>query len=120
MSGITLMKILIITGELASPLVHDASLKTDHDIRVHVVNTPIAAFLTPQKIIQELRTLPEKELKTVDMIITPGLIRKDISPITKEIGIPAYKGSTDAAYLDIVLEMVENLDLSTKSLPTNS
>lgn len=114
MSGITLMKILIITGELASPLVHDASLKTDHDIRVHVVNTPIAAFLTPQKIIQELRTLPEKELKTVDMIITPGLIRKDISPITKEIGIPAYKGSTDAAYLDIVLEMVENLDLSTK------
>ena len=93
MSGIILMKILIITGELASPIVHDVSLKTNHDILVHVVNTPIAAFLTPKKIIQELRTLPEKELKSVDMIITPGLIRKDVSPVSKEIGIPTYKGS---------------------------
>src|SRR5690606_32908562 len=40
--------------------------------------------------------------------------RKDVSPIEEEIGIPAYKGSTDAADLDIVLEMVDKLDLSTK------
>jgi dihydropteroate synthase-like protein len=108
------MKILIITGELASPLVHSASLKSDHEVQVHVVKTPIAAFLTPKKMIGELRTLPENELKSVDMIITPGLIRKDVSPITEELGIPAYKGSTDAADLDIVLEMVDKLDLSPK------
>ena len=108
------MKILIITGEIASSLVHDVSLKSDHDVMVHVVNIPIAAFLTPKKMIHELRTLPEKELKSVDMIITPGLIRKDVSPVAEKIGIPTYKGSTDAADLDIVLEMVDKLDLSTK------
>lgn len=108
------MKILIITGELASSLVHNASLKTDHDVKVHVVKTPIAAFLTLKKMIKELRTLPDKQLKSLDMIITPGLIRKDVSPITEETGIPTYKGSTDAADLDIVLEMVDKLDLSTK------
>jgi len=108
------MNILIITGELASNLVKDASLKSDHNVKVHVVKTPIAAFLTPKKIIAELRTLPVKELKSQDMILTPGLIRKDVSPITEKIGIPTYKGSTDAADLDIVLEMVDKLDLSTK------
>lgn len=108
------MKILIITGELASSIVHDASLKSDHDVQVHVVKTPIAAFLTPNKMIDELRSLPADELRSVEMIITPGLIRKDVSPITQELGISAYKGSTDAADLDIVLEMVEKLDLSTK------
>ena len=108
------MKILIITGELASNLVHHASLKSDHDVQVHVVKTPIAAFLTPNKIINELHALPEKEISSLDMIITPGLIRKDVSPIKEEIGIPTYKGSTDAADLDIVLEMVDKLELSTK------
>ncbi|OPX60854.1 MAG: methyltetrahydrofolate:corrinoid/iron-sulfur protein methyltransferase [Methanobacterium sp. PtaB.Bin024] len=108
------MKIIIITGELASSLVHGASLKSEHDVQVHVVNTPIAAFLTPKKMIEELQALPANELESVDMIITPGLIRKDVSPIEEEIGIPAYKGSTDAADLDIVLEMVDKLDLSTK------
>ncbi len=108
------MKILIITGELASSIVKDAALKSDHDVQVHVVKTPIAAFLTPNKMIRELKTLSEKELKSVDMILTPGLIRKDVSPIQEETGIPAYKGSTDAADLGIVLEMADKLDLSSK------
>ena len=108
------MKILIITGELASNLVKEASLKSDHDVQIHVVKTPIAAFLTPKRIIAELRTLPASEIETLDMILTPGLIRKDVSIITDEMGVPAYKGSTDAADLDIVLEMVDKLDLSTK------
>jgi Dihydropteroate synthase and related enzymes len=108
------MKILIITGELASNLVKEASLKSDHDVQVHVVKTPIAAFLTPKRIIAELGTLPARELESQDMILTPGLIRKDVSPISDKFGIPTYKGSTDAADLDIVLEMVDKLDLSTK------
>ena len=48
------MKVLIITGKLASPLVKRESTKSKHDICVHVVNTPIAAFLTPNKIVEEL------------------------------------------------------------------
>ena len=48
------MKVLIITAKLASTLVKRESAKSKHDIRVHVVNTPIAAFLTPKKIFGEL------------------------------------------------------------------
>ncbi|NYB52997.1 MAG: dihydropteroate synthase-like protein, partial [Methanobacteriaceae archaeon] len=69
---------------------------------------------TPKRIIRELQKIPEQELQSVDMIITPGLIRKDVSPVYEEMGIPTYKGSTDASDLDIVLEMVDKLDLSTK------
>ncbi len=42
------MKVLIITANLASKLVKKESNKSNHEIYVHVVNTPIAAFLTPK------------------------------------------------------------------------
>lgn len=60
-----------------------------------MVDTPIAAFLTPNKIVRELENLENSSedqgaqdmkeihegsfnLKTLDMILTPGLIRKDV------------------------------------------
>jgi dihydropteroate synthase-like protein len=124
------MKILIITAKLASNLVKRESTKSNHDIRVHVVNTPIAAFLTPKKIVGELEKhdingvydgrssnksddLHNKfDLKSYDIILTPGLIRKDVSYVTDKTSIQTYKGPTDAADLAIVLEMIDKLDMS--------
>ena len=48
------MKVLIVTAKLASSLVKMESTKSEHDVHVHIVNTPIAAFLTPKKIVEEL------------------------------------------------------------------
>jgi len=124
------MNVLIVTAKLASTLVKRESAKSKHDIRVHVVNTPIAAFLTPRKIVGELENhdingvskedpstkhgdLQDKfDLKSYDIILTPGLIRKDVSYITDKTGIETYKGPTDAADLAIVLEMIDQLDMS--------
>jgi dihydropteroate synthase-like protein len=124
------MKVLIITAKLASPLVKMESTKSEHDVHVHVVKTPIAAFLTPKKIVEELKKLDinrrtkedsdvelnnfEKkfDLKSFEIIITPGLIRKDVSYVKQETGIETYKGPKDAADLAIVLEMIDKLDLS--------
>ena len=124
------MKVLIVTAKLASTLVKRESAKSKHDIRIHVVNTPIAAFLTPKKIVGELEihdlnsVYPDKssnnnkdfedkfDLKSYDIILTPGLIRKDVSYITDKTGVKTYKGPTDAADLAIVLEMIDKLDLS--------
>jgi len=124
------MKVLIVTAKLASTLVKRESAKSKHDIRVHVVNTPIAAFLTPKKIVGELenhdingiyndesstryKDLDGRfDLKSYDMILTPGLIRKDVSYITDKTGVKTYKGPADAADLAIVLEMIDQLDLS--------
>lgn len=108
------MKILIVTGKLASKLVKKVSNQSKHEIKVHIVETPIAAFLTPSKIIEELKKLKEDYLESMDMIITPGLIRKDVSPVGEKTGIPTYKGPKDAADLGIILEMMEKLELSPK------
>ena len=124
------MNVLIITAKLASALVKRESTKSKHNIQVYVVNTPIAAFLTPKRIVGELenhdinrvynggssnrnKDFDDKfDLKSYDMILTPGLIRKDVGYITDKTGIPTYKGPTDAADLAIVLEMIDKLDLS--------
>ena len=38
------MKVLIITGKLAESTVRQASSVSDHEVHVHVVEIPIAAF----------------------------------------------------------------------------
>jgi len=107
------MKVLIVTGNLASSTVKKVSNKSNQEVHVHTINTPIAAFLTPNKILEEIKNLPH--LDSMDMIITPGLIRKDVGEIESETGIPTYKGSTSAADLNIVLDMAEELKLSSKT-----
>lgn len=110
------MKVIIITGKLAESLVKKVSDSSKQDVFVHVVNTPIAAFLTPKKISNEVKSLESHHsinLDEMDMIIIPGLIRKDAKIIREETGIPAYKGPTDAADLQIVLDALDKLELST-------
>ena len=107
------MKILIITGKLASSLVKKVSSQSKHEIFVYTMKTPIAAFLTPQKIIRDIKC-NVNFLKSIDIIITPGLIRKNVRPIQDEIGIPTYKGPIEAADIPVVLELIEKLDLSSQ------
>ncbi|MDI6724639.1 MAG: dihydropteroate synthase-like protein [Methanobacterium sp.] len=109
------MKVLIVTGKLASKAVINASKKSKQDTHVYTIDTPIAAFLTPKKILKEIKTLEDPELNSFDMIITPGLIRKDVREIELKTGIPTYKGSTSAADLNIVLDMADELELSSKT-----
>lgn len=108
------MKVLIITGKLAESTVRKAASDSDHEVHVHVVEIPIAAFLTPRRIISEISKMNFSESDKPDIIIIPGLIPKDARIINDETGIPAYKGPTDAADLPIVLEILEKLKLSTK------
>lgn len=108
------MKILIVTAKLASPLVKKVTTQKEHDVHILTINTPIAAFLTPRRIVAELEGLQEIEVESLDMIITPGLIRKDVAYVQEATGIPTFKGSTDAADLGVVLEMLDEIDLSSK------
>lgn len=108
------MNVLIITGKLAKNVVKNVSSRSKQNVFVHVVNTPIAAFLTPKKIIEELNSQKDFDLKSIDTLIVPGLIKKDVNYIKEKTGIPSYKGPTDAADLDIVLDLLEDLELSSK------
>ena len=107
------MKILIITGELAYPLIKEVISDSKQDIIVHIAdNTQVAAFLTPRQIIKEVNTNFSNQLDEIDMILVPGLIKKGTREITKELGIPTFKGSTDCADLAMVLNIIGNIDLS--------
>jgi dihydropteroate synthase-like protein len=108
------MKVIIVTGKLASSTVKKVSNKSKQETHVYTMDTPIAAFLTPKKILEEIKNLEDPDINSFDMIIVPGLIRKDVSEIELETGIPTYKGSTNAADLNIVLDMAEELELSPK------
>lgn len=107
------MKILIITGNLAFPLVEKIAEKSDKEVIVHIADTQIAAFLTPKMIIKEIETFYKDELNDIDIILTPGLMRKATDEIAKKFDIPTFKGSTDAADLGMVLDLIEKLELST-------
>ena len=51
------MKVLIITGHLAYPLINEVVSDSKQDIIVHIAdNTQVAAFLTPRQIIKEIKT----------------------------------------------------------------
>ena len=107
------MKVLIVTGELAYPLIKEVVSDSKEEIIVHIVdNTQVAAFLTPRIIINEVRKCFSDQLDEIDMILVPGLIKKGTREITKELGIPTFKGSTDGADLAMVLNLVGSIDLS--------
>ena len=106
------MKVLIITGDLAYPLIKDVVSTSMEDIIIHVADTQVAAFLTPNQIIKEVKTHFSNQLDDIDMILVPGLIKKGTKEITKELGIPTFKGSTDGADLAMVLNLVGSIDLS--------
>ena len=81
------MRILLVTGRLAEPLVRKYGKGCD----VFVTPVSIASFLTPELI---LRYLKRSEIKSedYDMILVPGLVRGSTLIIEEELGIPAFKG----------------------------
>jgi len=117
------MKILIVTGNLAYPLVKKMAEDSNQDVRIHLANTQIAAFLTPRMIINEVKTHFEKEVANgeIDMILSPGLMRKATDEVSKVLGVPTFKGPTDAADLGMVLDLIDksNLKLSTTKSADN-
>lgn len=106
------MKVLIVTGDLAYPLIKSVVANSNEDIIIHVAETQVAAFLTPRQIISEVKTHFADQLDEIDMILVPGLIKKGTREITKELGIPTFKGSTDGADLAMVLNLIETIELS--------
>lgn len=105
------MKILIITGNLAYPLIKEVVEGLD-DVIVHIANTQVAAFLTPRQIIKEIKDNFSDKLDEIDLILVPGLIKKATTEITNEIGIPTFKGSTDGADLAMVINLLGEIELS--------
>jgi len=96
------MRILLVTGKLAEPLVRKYGEGCD------VLATPVsvAAFLTPELIVKYLRKAGVRS-GDYDLILIPGLVRGSAQPIEDEIGIPTFKGPRNAMDLPAVLRALE-------------
>ncbi len=117
------MKILVVTGELAEPILRkNLGNYTKHEIYLKVLPMSIAAFLTPKiisyyikekNIIESIDKSKTTPVDDIDMIITPGLIEQDTKEIEKQLNIPTYKGPTNAADISLTLDLVDTMKLST-------
>lgn len=104
------MKILLVTGQLAKDLVKAYALKSKVKTEILALKTPIAAFLTPENISQALK---EVKTRNFDAILVPGLVRGDVKTISEAIGVPTFKGPRYAADLPTVLDLLNEVNLST-------
>jgi dihydropteroate synthase-like protein len=103
------LKVLLVTGKLAENMVKNHTQQAAVATEIVVLNVPVAAFLNSETIITGLKNY---NLRTVDMILTPGLSRGDTKTITDALGVPAFKGPKYAADLPTVLETIGKVQLS--------
>lgn len=106
------LKMLIVTGHLAAPTIKKIAESSDHEVFVHVASTQIAAFLTPKKIIRELKENFKGNLEEIERIIVPGLMKKPTTEIYETFKIPCFKGPVQGADLDMVLDLADSIELS--------
>lgn len=85
-------KTLLITGKIAEKAVKEF-LKEKEILVYTIPNLDIASFLTPEVLLRELLLLKNKgKLGEIERIIVPGTAKGDFSTVTKELGIPCFKG----------------------------
>ena len=95
------MRILLVTGRLAEPLVKKYGQGCD----VFVTPVSVAAFLTPEMIVRYLKKGGIRS-KDYDLILIPGLVRGSAQLVEDELGIPTFKGPKNAMDLPAVLRAV--------------
>lgn len=95
------MKVLAVTGRLAQDLVR-ASAK---DADVLVLDTDIAAFITPNMLVQAAP-------KGYDLILLPGAITADFNEAERALNTKIRLGPKHAADLSFVLKHLDDVELS--------
>jgi len=108
------MKILLVTGKLAEPLVRKYGRGCD----VLVTPVSVAAFLTPKLIAHYLRRAGVKS-ESYDLILIPGLVRGSAQIIEEELGIPAFKGPRYIFDLPLVLEALNQGFKLSREIPAD-
>lgn len=106
------MRILLVTGRLAEPLVR----KYGKGCEVFVTPVSVAAFLTPKLIAHYLEKV---NVKGYDLILIPGLVRGSAQEIEEKIGILTFKGPRYAHDLPQVLKAIREGFKLSKEVPAD-
>ncbi len=109
------MNVLILTGTMAYDLIKEYTKPFADRVKIIQLPISIAAFVTPQLVINELKQIDLSEL-AIQQIIVPGLMQGSTQPIEDTLGVPTFKGPRYAA--DIPLIFDKSLQLS-KVIPAD-
>lgn len=106
------MKILLLTGRLAEPLIREAArvAAPHHQCDVRVLPVVVAAFLHPRYVSNQLKG--QVRAGQFDLILLPGLVSGDAKLVQETVGIPTYKGTRHAADLPVLLRALTGSELS--------
>jgi len=112
------VKILIITGKQAYLKVKEVTKKYNF-IDVHKTNISIAAFLTPNRIINEIKNIEKnKNIKLnniYDFVLVTGLIRHNLDKVYNETNIKCYKSTREASDIPLLIDNLDKIKLSTEN-----
>jgi len=103
-------KVILLTGELAKPLVEEAALKLRElgiDAYVHAAPIPVAAFLTPKIVVEEVLKLRKAGVE-IDLVIVPGTVPWSGREVSRVLGVPVVKGTK---HVEDLVKAVEVLGL---------
>jgi len=100
------LKILLVTGKLAGPLVKEVlgKSKTPHRVDVMVLPVSVIVLLSTENIAEQLSRMGIKK-DMYDLIIIPGGCRGSAKIIEEYTGIPAVKGPVHANDLPLIFEL---------------
>ena len=102
------MRVLLVTGMLAEQLVR-RHIEELNDVDVIVLPVSVAAFITPELAANELKLHPPDGY---DIILLPGTVDGDVSPVEEATGITTYKGPYHPSEIPHMLEMVDKMEFS--------
>ena len=99
------MRILLVTGRLASSQARRLARRAPKNIRVDVLvlDLPVAAMMTAEYVASKLR---ERGVRGYDLILVPGLMRGDASIVSEAVGVRVWKGPRSIGDLPAVLEAI--------------
>ena len=101
------MRVLIVTGRLAEDSARRYTTGLDVEVDVRVLPVSVAAFITPEAAAEALTSV-----KGYDLILLPGTIRGDVTPVEEATGTPTYKGPSYTYELPLILPFLDRVELS--------
>lgn len=103
---------MVLTGKLAEQDVKNVLDQYSADqIEVKVLNISLAAFLTPEIIINSLKD-KDLDLSQYQYVLVPGLMVGDLNKVENKLGVKVFKGPKYAC--DIPLIINSDIELSKK------
>jgi dihydropteroate synthase-like protein len=103
------LKILVVTGKLAFETVSQNVAESDYDVDVRPLPVSVAAFITPQLAAQ---SLVKAGVTGYDLILLPGTVRGDVTPVEEVTGVPTFKGPSNMNDISLLLGLLDSVELS--------